>query len=122
MISSVFVSLLKSKVHRATVTDSSVDYSGSLGLDVEWMELVGLTHYEKILVGNITTGSRFETYVIPETRGSRTVSVKGAAAHRAMRGDLLVIMSFALAPTEAVSTWKPKAILLSETNTKLQWI
>ena len=113
------VTLLKSKIHRAMVTESSVDYEGSLSIDEQFMALSGIMPYERILVGNITNGHRFETYAITAPRGSRTICLNGATAHLGQKGDLLVIMSFcALSPQEATK-WTPRRILLSEGNSQI---
>ena len=88
------VSLLKSKIHRASITSVKPDYSGSLSIDLDLMEAAGFLHHEKILVGNITNGERFETYCIPAARGSHEIGLNGAAAHKGNVGDLLVIMTF----------------------------
>jgi aspartate 1-decarboxylase len=113
------IQLLKSKILRAEVTDSSVDYEGSLGIDTDLMDRVGLLPYEKILVGDITNGSRFETYAIPAPAGSRTIALNGAVAHLGKIGDLLVIMSFASLTPEEALTWKPKTIVVAECNSKI---
>lgn len=113
------INLLKSKILRAEVTDSSVNYEGSLGIDISLMEKVGLLPYEKILVGNITNGNRFETYAIPAPAGSLTFALNGAAAHLGKIGDLLVIMSFADMTPQEAETWQPKTIVLAECNSKI---
>ena len=88
------VTLLKSKLHRATVTAVSPDYSGSLSIDRTLMKEAGFLHHEKILVGNISNGERFETYCIPAPEGSGEIALNGAAAHKGSVGDLLVILTF----------------------------
>ena len=86
------VTLLKSKIHRAIVSSVSPDYSGSLSIDRTLMEAAGFLNHEKILVGNITNGERFETYCIPAPAGSGEIALNGAAAHKGKPGDLLVIL------------------------------
>lgn len=115
----MLVQVLKSKLLRAEATDARVDYEGSLAIDQDLMDKVGMYSYEKILVGNITNGKRFETYAIPAERGSKTISLRGAAAHLGQAGDLLVIMSFALVDEKEAKDIKPKAITLAERNTKI---
>jgi aspartate 1-decarboxylase len=110
------VQLLKSKILRAVVTDVHMDYEGSLAIDSELMERVGLLNGEKILVANFSTGERFETYAIPAPAGSKTFSIRGAAARKGMVGDLLVIMSFAWMGEEEAANWKPRTITLSDQN------
>jgi aspartate 1-decarboxylase len=110
------IQVLKSKLHRATVTDGSLNYQGSLGIDEELMELAGILPYEKLLVGNITNGHRFETYAITAPRGSRAICLNGAVARLGTVGDLLVIMTFCSLPVEVAKTWRPTAILLDAGN------
>ncbi len=110
------IQLLKSKLLRAEVTESSLNYEGSLGIDSELMEKVGILPYEKILVGDMASGSRFETYAIPAPAGSRTIALNGAVARLGQVGDLVVIMSFASLKPEEVADWKPKTLVLSKRN------
>lgn len=86
--------MLKSKVHRATVTDSNPDYEGSIALDEELMETAGILPFEKVSVYNVTNGNRFQTYAILAERGSGIVSVNGAAAHLAKTNDIVIIVSY----------------------------
>lgn len=112
------VQMLKSKLHQACVTDGNVDYEGSLGIDVELMDAVGLFPYEKILVANLENGNRFETYAIEEAAGSRRIVINGAAAHLGSTGDRIIIMSFCSVPEAEVRAGRfhPKAIRLNEFN------
>jgi len=97
------ITLLKSKLHRATVTSVHPDYSGSLSIDQDLLDAAGFLHHEKILVGNITNGERFETYCIPAPRGSGEIALNGAAAHKGKAGHLLVILTFVtLNPDEII--------------------
>lgn len=113
------LSILKSKILRAEVTDAQQHYEGSLAIDSELMERVGIVTYEKILVGNITNGERLETYAIAAPAGSRTFSLNGAAAHRGKIGDLLVIMSFAQMTPEQAEKWVPRVIVLGSHNQEI---
>lgn len=113
------VQLLKSKILRATVTDVHMDYEGSLAIDSELMEKVGLFSGEKILVANFSTGERFETYAIPAQAGSKIFSINGAAARKGMVGDLLVIMSFAWIDASEAATWRPRTITLADQNHRI---
>lgn len=115
----MLIQLLKSKILRAEVTDSSLNYEGSLGIDSELMEKVGLLPYEKILVGDMASGSRFETYAIPAPAGTRTIALNGAVARLGQVGDLLVIMSFAQLTPEEARDWKPKVIVVSDHNSRI---
>jgi len=113
------VTVLKSKILRATVTDARRDYEGSLAIDRSFMDMIGLLPYEKILVGNITNGERLETYAIPAPAGSRIFSMNGAAAHLAAIGDLIVIMAFAQMAEEEARQWEPRVIVLGEANREI---
>lgn len=94
--------ILKSKLHRIRVTESRLDYEGSLSLDPDDMEAVGLCPYEKILCADVENGNRFETYAICGKRGSHVCCLNGAAAHKGKVGDRLIVMAFArMSPEEA---------------------
>ena len=110
------VQLLKSKILRAEITEVHMDYEGSLAIDSELMEKVGLYSGEKILVANFSTGERFETYAIIAPAGSKTFSLNGAAGRKGMAGDLVVIMSFALFNENEIASWTPKTITLANQN------
>ncbi len=113
------VTLLKSKLLRAEITDSALHYEGSLAIDVSLMEQVGLVPYEKILVANIANGERFETYAIEAPAGSYTISLNGAAARKGEIGDLLVIMSFAAFEPDEANEWKPRVLVLADRNKRV---
>jgi aspartate 1-decarboxylase len=110
------VFLLKSKIHRAAVTDADVNYEGSLGIDAALMERVGLLPYERILCGNMSNGERFETYAIPAPRGSGAIVLNGATAHLGKKGDRLTIMSYAGCDAPRARKWKPRVIVLGPKN------
>ncbi|MBU63261.1 MAG: aspartate 1-decarboxylase [Opitutae bacterium] len=110
------VSLLKSKLHRVTVTSVAPDYSGSLSIDETLMKAAGLLNHEKILVGNITNGERFETYAIPALPDSGEIALNGAAAHKGSPGDLLVILSFVQLDPEETADWEPRVIIVGDAN------
>ena len=116
------VTLLKSKIHRAQVTSVSPDYSGSLSIDRSLMEAAGFLNHEKILVGNITNGERFETYCIPAPAGSGEIALNGAAAHKGKPGDLLVIITFIQLDPEEASAWEPRLVIIEGTNTEFKMI
>jgi aspartate 1-decarboxylase len=111
------ICLLKSKIHRAAVTAASVDYEGSLTIAADLAERVGLRPYERILVGNLSNGERFETYVIYGNPGSGAIELNGATAHLGGPGDRLTIMSFTWLDEAAAAGHKPRMILLDERNT-----
>ena len=110
------MSLLKSKIHKAKVTRADLHYEGSLEIDLDIMDKVGLVAYEKILVVNINNGERLETYVIPGPRGSKDFLLNGAAARKGSEGDRIIIMSFADLEVEEAQNHLPKTIVLDEEN------
>ena len=110
------LTLLKSKIHRAAVTGASVDYEGSLTISSDLAELVGLLEYEKILVGNLANGERFETYAIYGTPHRGIIELNGATAHLGKIGDRVTIMSFARYTPEEAAVHQPRIVLLDEKN------
>ena len=108
--------MLKSKLHRATITDANLNYEGSMTIDLDLMEKVGLLPFEKILCSNMANAARFETYVIPGQRGSREFILNGAAALLGKPGDRLTIMSFTEMTLEQASSWNPRVVVLGENN------
>ena len=112
----MLITLLKSKIHRASVTGASLDYEGSLTVPADIADMVGLIAYEKILVGNLQNGERFETYVIygPPEKGA--IELNGATAHLGKIGDLLTIMSFARLTPEEAMTHRPRIAVLDRRN------
>ena len=119
---SMQVTLLKSKLHRASITAVSPDYSGSLSIDRTLMREAGLLHHEKILVGNITNGERFETYCIPAPEDSGEIALNGAAAHKGQVGDLLVILTFISLEPEEAAVWEPRLILVGKNNKSFEHV
>ena len=113
---SMQASLLKSKIHRATVTGASLDYEGSLTIAEDLAESVGLLPYERILVGNMGNGERFETYAIYGPRGSGAIELNGATALLGQIGDLLTIMSFAQVDVTKAHAHQPSVVVLGEKN------
>ena len=104
----MLITLLKAKLHRIRATEANVDYEGSLTLDPDDMEAVGIMPYERILVADVENGNRFETYAIAGRRGSHVCCLNGAAARLGKVGDRLIVMAFAqMAPDEAAG-WQPK--------------
>ena len=110
------VTILKSKIHRAAVTGASLNYEGSLTIDIEFMQRVGLLPYEKILCSNMANGARFETYAIPGEPGSGSIILNGATAHLGKKGDRLTIMNFALVSLVDAENWVPRVIVMNEHN------
>jgi len=116
MFAAMLLTMLKSKIHRATVTGSSVNYEGSLTIDLDLMDRVGLLPYERVLAANMANGARFETYAIPGERGKREIILNGATAHLGKPGDRLTIMNFIELDVKIAPKWKPKVIVLDEQN------
>lgn len=116
----MYISLLKSKIHRAVVTGADVNYEGSLSISADLAELVELEEYERILVGNLMNGERFETYVIYAVRNQGTIALNGAVAHLGKPGDILTIMSFGLFDPAEAGTHRPRVIILGEKNQVLR--
>ena len=112
------IQMLKSKLHKACVTDADVEYEGSFGIDSELMAYVGLIPYEKVLISNINNGHRLETYVIPEPHGSRRMILNGAAARLGASGDRVIIMSFCQVEESAVreGRFRPRILTLDGRN------
>ena len=108
--------LLKSKIHRAIVTEADLEYEGSLTIDRELMDAADLLPYEEVHIFNLTNGHRFSTYVIEGGRGTNTVCVNGAAAHLAREGDCLIIASFSTYNEEECKTHEPRLIYVNESN------
>lgn len=104
--------LLRSKIHKAVVTGASVDYIGSISIDLDLLERAGLMVGEKVLVVSNTSGARLETYTIEAPRGSGTIEMNGAAAHLIGKGEEIIVMGFELADAPV----EPRAILVDERN------
>jgi aspartate 1-decarboxylase len=108
--------MLKSKLHRAIVTDADLHYEGSISIDEHLMEAADLLPYEKVEIYNVSNGERFATYVIIGERDSGTIRLNGAAARKASRGDLIIIASYVMIDEDKVSGWSPKCVLLDKKN------
>ena len=108
--------MLKSKIHRARITGTELHYEGSLSLDVSLMETAQLLPFEKIEVYNVSTGSRFSTYVIPAPRYSGEVRLNGAAARLGAVGDIIIIASYGLFDEEELKDFKPVLVYVDEHN------
>jgi len=110
------LTILKSKIHRATVTGASLHYEGSITISEDLAQMVGLRAYEKVLISNMANGERFETYVIYGERGTRQIQLNGATAHLGKIGDRLTIMNFASYTAEEAEQHQPCVIVLNEKN------
>jgi len=109
--------MLKSKIHRATVTDANLSYEGSMTIDRTLMDAVGLIPFEKIKIYNINNGERFDTYVIEGRAGSGDICLNGAAARKGLAGDLIIIVSYALYDEQELVDFHPKIVSLNPDNT-----
>jgi len=108
--------MMKSKIHRATVTQADLDYVGSVTLDAGLMEAADLLEGEQVAIVDITNGARIETYVIPGPRGSGVIGINGAAAHLVHPGDLVIIMSYAMLDDAEARTLEPRVVHVDDRN------
>ncbi len=114
------LTLLKSKLHRACVTHAELDYEGSCAIDQELMELAAIHEYEQLHIYNLTNGERFTTYAIAASRGSRVISVNGAAAHKAAPQDRVIICTYARMSEIEAQRHQPLLVYCNETNQVLR--
>lgn len=110
------IEILKSKVHRATITEANLNYVGSLTLDEDLMDAANLIENEKVQVVNVNNGSRLETYIIKGKRGSGTVCLNGPAARKGAVGDIVVIISYATINFEEAKKFKPSLVFPKDGN------
>lgn len=110
------LTLLKSKLHRATVTQADLDYEGSVTIDIDLLEQAGILENEQVDVLDITNGERLTTYAIAGERGSGVIGINGAAAHLVKTGDLVIICAYAQIDQEEAKAHKPTVLLLDEKN------
>src|SRR5210317_1690976 len=110
------LSLLKSKLHRAAVTEVALDYEGSIRIDGNLLDQVGILPYERVLVANLENGERFETYAIAGEAGSGDVCLNGATAHKGSVGDRVIIFSFASVCESQAASHMPRVLVLDENN------
>ncbi len=112
----MFVKLLKSKLHRATVTDTKLHYPGSMAVDPVLMDAAGIFPYEMVLIADLTNGNRLETYVIPAEENSGDIIILGAAAHLIKKNDMVIILGFGYFTPEEAKAHKPKVVVLGKNN------
>ncbi|GHT33977.1 aspartate 1-decarboxylase [Bacteroidia bacterium] len=112
----MFIEVLKSKIHRVTVTDANLNYIGSITIDEDLMDAANLIPYEKVAIVDNNNGERFETYIITGERGSGIICLNGAAARKVQPGDVVIIMAYATIDAEEAKTFKP-AIVFPDTST-----
>jgi aspartate 1-decarboxylase len=112
----MFVKVLKSKLHRARVTDTKLHYPGSMAVDSALMEAAGILPYESVLLADVNNGNRLETYVVPAEAGSGQVVVLGAAAQMIEPKDIVIILAFGFFTPEEAGEFKPEIVVLDENN------
>lgn len=108
--------MLKSKIHRATVTQAELNYVGSITIDERLMEAAGIYEYEKVQIADVDNGARFETYVIAGEAGSGTICLNGAAARMVSTGDKVIIMCYALMSPDEIAENPPKVVFVDDKN------
>jgi aspartate 1-decarboxylase len=108
--------LLKSKIHRATITRSDLNYEGSIAIDTALLEAANILPFEAVQVWNVTNGSRLETYAIPAQRGSGEICLNGAAARHAVAGDLVIVASFTWLDEKDAASSAPKLVFVDSRN------
>ena len=111
------ISMLKSKIHRAVITQAELNYVGSVTIDEDLMDAAGLFEYGHVHSVNVYSGSRVETYVIAGERGSGVICLNGAAARSGQKGDPVIIMSYAAMTPEEIKTHRPKVVFVDDKNT-----
>lgn len=112
----MFIEVIKSKIHRVTVTQACLNYIGSITIDEELMDAAGIIEGERVYIVNNNNGERLDTYVIKGERGSGVICLNGAAARKVQPGDIVIIMSYATMTPEEAATFKPK-VIFPDTNT-----
>ena len=115
----MLLQILKSKIHRVTITEANLHYIGSITIDKALMKAAGLYEGEKVLVVNINNGNRLETYAIPGEEGSGKIGLNGAAARKVQVGDIVIIMSYAFMDFEEAKTFKPMVAFPDQNTNKL---
>lgn len=112
----MFRTMMKAKIHRARVTEANLNYVGSVTIDQDIIDKVGILPHERVQIVNNNNGARLETYVIPGVRGTGVVCMNGAAARLVQQGDTVIIVTYALLSDEELTTFKPKVALMNEDN------
>ncbi len=112
----MLLTLLKAKLHRATVTQADLDYEGSIAIDRDLLDASGILPHEQVDVLNITNGQRFTTYAIEAPRGSRVIGVNGAAARLVQKGDKVIIVTYGILPAVKARNYSPTVVLLDDGN------
>lgn len=115
----MFITVLKSKIHRASVTEANLNYIGSITIDEDLMEAANLIANEKVTIVNNNNGARFDTYVITGERGSGMICINGAAARLVQPGDVIIIMAYAMMTMEEAKAFKPAVVFPETANNRL---
>ena len=110
------ITMLKSKIHRATVTEAALHYVGSITIDEDLLDAAGILEYEYVQIADVDNGERFETYTIAGERGSGTICLNGAAARKVQTGDKIIIMAYASMTPEEAKEHKPQVIFVDDDN------
>lgn len=108
--------MLRAKIHKATVTDSNIEYEGSLTVDKSLLEATGIKSYEQVRVSNLNNGERFETYVIPGQEYSGVICLNGPTARKGTKGDIIIIFSYCYYEEDKIKDFSPKIIKLDNKN------
>lgn len=119
MLGIMLRSFLRAKIHMAKVTESNLSYEGSITIDPELMDLVGILPFEQVMISNMNNGERFETYVIPGKKGSREFCLNGPTARKGLVGDRIIIFSYCLLDEKEIKDFAPKIIKLDKDNNPL---
>lgn len=112
----MLITVCKSKIHRATITDADLNYVGSISIDSDLIKAAGLMPYEKVQIANISNGERLETYVIEAPAGSGTIALNGAAARKGSVGDLIIIIAYGHMTKEEAEGFEPKVVHVDQHN------
>lgn len=110
------IKLLRAKIHNAVITESRIEYEGSLEVDKDLLDMVEMLPYEKVLVANVENGNRFETYLIEGERGSKKFGLNGAAARLGSEGERIIVFAFGEMEKQEAEKFEPKIIVLDERN------
>ncbi len=108
--------MLKSKLHRVTITDAHLDYEGSITIDKGLIKAADLALYEKVDIYNVSNGERFSTYVIEGEKGSGVIGLNGAAARKGSKGDIIIIASYVIVDDAVLQNWSPKCVFVDGEN------
>ncbi|WP_292664102.1 aspartate 1-decarboxylase [Nitratifractor sp.] len=113
----MLITMLQSKIHRATVTDANLDYVGSITIDRELLEASGMRVGQKVDIVDVNNGERFSTYIIPGERGKREICLNGAAARKVHRGDKIIIIAYAQMDEREAESFRPRIVIVDDDNT-----